>query len=50
MLHFSDQGYKCAGYLPEALDLYADKFDKIQKPELRTAFNLEYNTDQHYFD
>jgi hypothetical protein len=50
LLHFSDEGYKCSGYLPEALDLYADKFDKVQKPELRTAFNLAYNTDMHYFD
>jgi sterigmatocystin 8-O-methyltransferase len=50
MFHFVDEGYKCGGYLLEALDLYADKFDKVQKPELRTAFNLAFNTDQHYFD
>jgi hypothetical protein len=50
MLHITDEGYKCSGYLPEALDLYADKFDIVQKPELRTAFNLAFNTDQHYFD
>ena len=50
MLHITDEGFKCAGYLPEALDLYADKFDKVEKPELRTAFNLAFNTDQHYFD
>jgi sterigmatocystin 8-O-methyltransferase len=50
ILHFIDEGYKCSGYLPEALDLYADKFDKVQKPELRTAFNLAFNTDMHYFD
>jgi len=50
LLHFSDEGYKCSGYLPEAIDLYADKFDKVEKPELRTAFNLAFNTDMHYFD
>ena len=50
ILHFTDEGYKCSAYLPEALDLYADKFDKVQKPELRTAFNLAFHTDEHYFD
>ena len=50
MLHFLDEGYKCSGYLPEALDLYADKFDKVQKPDLRTAFNLAFRTDMHFFD
>ena len=50
ILHLTDEGFKSAGYLPEALDLYANKFDKVQKPELRTAFNLAFNTDQHYFD
>lgn len=50
ILHFTDEGYKTAGYLPEALDLYGDKFDRVQKPELRTAFNLAFKTDMHYFD
>jgi len=50
LLHFSDEGYKSSGYLTESLDLYADKFDQVQKPELRTAFNLAYNTDLHFFD
>jgi hypothetical protein len=50
LLHFLDEGYKSAAYFPEALDLYADQFDKVQKPDLRTAFNLAFNTDEHYFD
>jgi hypothetical protein len=50
LLHFLDEGYQSASYLPEALDLYADQFDKVQKPGLRTAFNLALNTDEHYFD
>jgi len=50
ILHFTDEGYKAAGYLPEALDLYGAQFDEVQKPELRTAFNLAFNTDMHYFD
>lgn len=48
MMHSLDEGFKCAGYLPEALDLYAEKFDKVQKQELRTAFNLAFNTDHLY--
>src|SRR5579859_6023080 len=50
MLHFLDEGHKSSGYLSEALELYADKFDKVQKPELQTAFNLAFKTDMHYFD
>ena len=50
LLHFSDESFKAAGYLPEALDLYADQFDKVQKADLRTAFNLAFNTDAHLFD
>ena len=50
MTHFLDEGYKCAGYLPEALEKWAHKFDTVQKSELRTAFNLAFNTDSHYFD
>lgn len=50
ILHFVDEGYKASAYFPESLDQYADSFDKVQKPELRTAFNLAFNTDMHYFD
>jgi hypothetical protein len=50
ILHFVDEGYKCSAYFPEALDKYADSFDKVQKPDLRTAFNLAFDTDMHYFD
>lgn len=48
--HYVDEGFKCASYLPEALDLYANKFDTFDRCELRTAFNIAYNTDQHYFE
>jgi O-methyltransferase domain len=34
----------------ESLDKYAAKFDTVSKQELRTAFNLAFNTDMHYFD
>ena len=37
-------------YLPESLALYGDKFDHVQKSDLRTAFNLAFNTEKHYFD
>ena len=50
LLHFSDESYKIAGYLPESIDMYSDRFDKVQKGDLRTAFNLAYRTDVHYFD
>jgi hypothetical protein len=50
LLHTSDETFKCAGYLPESLDLYANQFDKVQKPDLRTAFNLAFHTDAHFFD
>jgi len=50
LLHHMDEGFKSAGHLPEALDLYAAKFDHVQKADLRTAFNLAFNTDLHYFD
>lgn len=50
ILHFTDEGYKAAGYFTEALDKYGHEFDKVQKPELRTAFNMAFNTDMHYFD
>lgn len=50
MLHMMDEGFKSAGYFPESLDLFANQFDKVQKQELRTAFNLAFRTDQHFFD
>ena len=50
ILHFIDDGYKCSAYLSEALDQYADQFDKVEKKDLRTAFNLAFKTDMHYFD
>jgi len=50
MIHFLDEGYKSSAYLPEALVKYAHQFDTAQKEELRTAFNLAFNTDMHYFD
>jgi hypothetical protein len=50
LLHLTDETFKSAGYLPESFDLYADQFDKVQKPDLRTAFNLAFRTDAHYFD
>src|SRR5271163_1747495 len=50
LLHFSDEGFKIAAYLPEALRLYGHNLDKVQKAELRTAFNLAFRTDQHFFD
>ena len=49
-LHISDESFKVAPYLPESIDLYANQFDQVQKSELRTAFNLAFRTDQHYFD
>jgi hypothetical protein len=49
-LHVSDEAFKAAGYLPESLYLYADQFDKVQKVDLRTAFNLAFNTEAHIFD
>jgi hypothetical protein len=50
IIHFLDEGFKAAAFLPEALEKYGDQFDKVQKPDLRTAFNLAFNTDMHYFD
>jgi hypothetical protein len=48
-LRFSDEAFKSAGYLPESFDLYADQFDKVQKLDLRTVFNLAFHTDAQYF-
>jgi O-methyltransferase domain len=50
LLHATDESFKAAGYLPESLDLYADQFDKVQKADLRTAFNLAFKTEAHLFD
>jgi hypothetical protein len=50
ILHKVDVDFKIAGYFSEAVDLWADKMDNVQKPELRTAFNLAFKTDQHFFD
>jgi hypothetical protein len=50
LLHQTDEAFKSAGYFPEALELYASKNDPAQKSELRTAFNLAFNTQQHFFD
>lgn len=50
LLFYTDQAMKCAVYLPEALDLYANQSDMVQKPQLRTAFNLAFHTDAHFFD
>lgn len=50
ILHKVDLDFKIAGYFPEALDLWANKMDNVQKPELRTAFNLAVKSDQHFFD
>ena len=30
--------------------MYGEQFDKVQKKDLRTAFNLAFRTDMHYFD
>jgi len=49
-LHLSDESFKVAGYLPEALNLWGFDFDKVQRSELKTAFNLAFRTDQHMFE
>lgn len=50
ILHKLDVDFKSAGYFPEALDRWEDKMDHVQKQQLRTAFNLAFKTDQHFFD
>jgi hypothetical protein len=50
LLHHLDAQFKTAGYFSEALTLYGNELDKVQKPELRTAFNLTFKTDEHFFD
>jgi O-methyltransferase domain len=50
LIHFLDEGFKSAGFLPESLDAYSAKFDTVMKSDLRTAFNMAYGTDAHYFD
>jgi hypothetical protein len=50
LLHTADESYKASSYLPEWIDIHAHEFDRLEKPELRTAFNLALKTDAHFFD
>ena len=48
--HYTDEGFRCTAHLPESLTFWGNEFDRVEKSDLRTAFNLAFNTEKHYFD